>query len=162
MPACDNRCTSGKEGTCKCSCGGANHGTAKKVYDVIKDGGIASVKGSGLDLDLQEAENGRIQVWNRGNKVQQYASETEFVKDLGKLIRAGRVEVTATDADNHRQLHLKVDPSRSGSKKPSSDTDGLVCSACASIQDATGDPGERCARHRGAYAAQHGPHGANY
>lgn len=109
MASCDNRCTSGKEGTCKCSCGGQNHGTAKKVWDVLQDGGTASVKGSGLDMDLQVSDDkGTVQVWQRGNKVQQYRSEEEFIKDLGKLIRANRVDVNATDADNRRQLDLKA------------------------------------------------------
>lgn len=107
MGSCDSRCTSGQEGTCACSCGGANHGTAKRIYDIVKDGGNADVKGAGLDLHLAENEDGKIQVWSRGNKVQVYKSEKEFVKDLGKLIVAGQVDVTAQDADSRRQVDLK-------------------------------------------------------
>ncbi len=189
MGSCDNRCTSGKEGTCQCSCGGANHGSAKKAWDVIQDGGNLSVKGSGLDLFLELGgeekkiggqrlseivtavrgtyrdqiargeipslkdirytigESGLVtsmsdenkdkaaqavsdvlrgktisgeyvQVFSRGSKVQTYRSEKEFEKDLCKLIVAGRVEVTVTDAYNRRQLHLPVDPERSTKAKP--------------------------------------------
>ncbi len=107
MGSCDNRCTSGQEGTCVCSCGGQNHGTAKKVFDTIKDGGTANIKGSGLDLHLSEGDNGTVQVWNNGTKIQKYRSEAEFVKDLGKLIRAGRVDIDATDAYNRRQVDIK-------------------------------------------------------
>ncbi len=107
MASCDTRCTSGQEGTCVCSCGGDNHGCAKKIYDIVKDGGNADVKGAGLDLHLAETEGGQVQVWNRGVKVQVYKSEKEFVKDLGKLIVAGQVDVNATDAYNRRQIDLK-------------------------------------------------------
>ena len=121
MGSCDNRCTSGKEGNCRCSCGGANHGTAKQIWDIIQDGGNANVKGKGLDLHLAQADNGRVQVWQRGNKVQQYKSEEEFVKDLGKLIRAGQVDVDATDAYNKRQVNLPADPERSNREKKLTD-----------------------------------------
>lgn len=120
--SCDNRCTSGKEGTCRCSCGGANHGTAKQIWDIIQDGGNANVKGKGLDLHLSLADdNGRVQVWQRGNKVQQYKSEEEFVKDLGKLIRAGQVDVDAFDAYSKRQVNLPADPERSNREKKLTD-----------------------------------------
>lgn len=121
MPSCDNRCTSGKEGTCVCSCGGANHGQAAKVWDVLKDGGTATIKGSGINLQLQGGgpkdsdEITNVKVWNdaRSDPVQTYRSKEEFVKDLGKFIRAGRVDVEATDAYNRRQVNLPADPERS-------------------------------------------------
>lgn len=116
--SCDNRCTSGKEGTCQCSCGGANHGTATQVWDVLQDGGTATIRGSGLNLDLsiggKDGNYKGVEVMNQsGTVVQKYRSKEEFVKDLGKFIQAGRVEVTATDAYNHRKVNLPADPERS-------------------------------------------------
>ena len=112
--SCDSRCTSGKEGTCACSCAGANHGTAKKAWDIIQDGGNVTVKGHGLDLFIEADNKGQVSVLNyHGTKVQTYRSEKAFEEDIGKFIRKGRVEVNATDAYGVRQVHLPADETRS-------------------------------------------------
>ena len=96
MGSCDNRCTSGQEGTCRCSCGGENHGTAKATYDAIQSGRQATIKGAGIDLVLIRGEKGEIAAASKdGVAVGGFKTEEEFVKNLGELIRAGRVEVKA-------------------------------------------------------------------
>ncbi len=105
MGSCDNRCTSGQEGTCRCSCGGDNHGTAKAAYDVVKSGGQAQVKGAGFDILLTKGEDGAILGTDKnGNAIGGYTSETEFVKELGALIRAGRVEVKTKDLNDKEKV----------------------------------------------------------
>lgn len=105
MGSCDNRCTSGKEGTCRCSCGGDNHGTAKAAYDTIQGGGQATVKGAGIELLVTKGDNGEIVGHNQyGTKVGTYKSEDEFVKELGELIRAGRVEVATKDLNDKTKV----------------------------------------------------------
>lgn len=108
MTSCDTRCTSGQEGSCVCSCGGQNHGCAKEAYKILKSGGIVEVKGAGLNLEIQEALNGKVEVHNQaGFVVQTYKSEKEFVKDLGKLIVAGQVDVRAVDDESKLRIDLK-------------------------------------------------------
>lgn len=105
MASCDNRCTSGQEGTCKCSCGGANHGTAAKAIDDALGGKLVEVKGHGLDLRIQKDDDGDLVAYSRsGTPLEYYKNDDEAIKEIGDLIRGGKVEVTSTDKNGQTKV----------------------------------------------------------
>ncbi len=106
--SCDNRCTSGKEGTCTCSCGGVNHGTAGKAVDSISAGQRVYVKGTGINFYVEADHNDNIAVYatKTGSQIQKYANKDEACKEIGELVRGGKVEVTATDLETGKSKVL--------------------------------------------------------